>query len=129
MKNQSFINNELCLDLPPKKKLIGTNQRSIRSKHGTIITSEKYRATKANLANFFAAQTAIRNLNLQKYKIKIIINTDIWRGDIDNCLKIILDALQSAGIILSDRDLNYLHIERGPDAYPRLYIKKIEPDF
>ena len=77
--------------------LVSINQRSIRSKHGTIITSERYRLAKEYFR--YQAKKQVK----QKFENNVWVRLEIYQAreaDIDSFLKFILDGM--TGVAFDD---------------------------
>ncbi len=69
-----------------------------------------YRECKEILTDYFAEK--IKKKNIEECEILINITTKTWKGDIDNCIKILLDSLESAQVIKSDKLIKKITIKR-----------------
>ena len=83
-----------------------------RGKFATYLSPEgvKYKRDVAD----YVSENNLPKFGTAKVKIKIILRPrDKRKRDIDNCLKIALDSIESAGLIDSDFQVEELTITRG----------------
>ncbi len=91
-----------------KGQAIGVNRRSIRSRHGTIITSAVYRA--------FVTELTVEMLRQGKgYRVVGPADVTVLQysaHDIDALIKPILDALEDANVIENDKLVTELSVTK-----------------
>ena len=86
---------------------IKTKGGKLRYKH-----TPKYRKTMEDLALIFKSQLPDKHKPfVEVISVFLIIET---AKDIDNCTKIILDAMQYAGVLKDDKDIMHLSIDKNP---------------
>ena len=93
-------------------KIPSINRKYILSR-GRLILSDEYRIWK----NYLSKSCTRKKLK-GPYRIEIYIDTN---KDIDNCVKLIIDAVEDAGIIDDDKNITQLFISKQ-------HIKKGRPE-
>lgn len=108
------------VDLP---RPISTNELFANGKKGRYKTA-RY-ATWLQAAGWIlrARQPKLRRI-ADACEVHIILCRE-WRGDIDNALKGLLDALQTFGVITNDKLVSRITIERGDVEGSRVSIREI----
>lgn len=102
----------LTLPYPP------SNNRYYRHMRGRTMLSKEGRAYRQS-AILLKAQAF---LGLVRCTIDVFPPTR-WGQDLDNIPKAICDAMQAAGILQNDRQINELHVHRKPkDGAPRVVV-------
>lgn len=73
----------------------------------------------------FYLQCPLRGMNITSFfKVEIDVFFKTMASDIDNCCKILLDCLQSCGVVKNDNRCTDLHVRKFKDAAnPRCVIR------
>lgn len=82
---------------------------------GAVLISEEGRAYRTRCAQKVLEQRVQRHALTGKLAVDIqVYPPDRRRRDLDNLLKASLDAMKHCGLIADDKDIDDLHVKRGP---------------
>ncbi len=106
------------------QRLLGNNRRLIPTKTGRWCSDPRYRQAKEELSTHFGKEFTARNIGA--CEVLLFYTRKQWRGDIDNCIKVVLDALAMAGVIQNDKLVQKLEIERIEGITSHVVVKGVE---
>ena len=113
-------------------KLCSVNAKNFVTKQGRIVSSTDYRKCKEVLTQLFEVKK--RECGLKKpIKYSAIVYHIGTYKDSSNCIKVIEDALQCAGVIENDRDILHFivhkkHQKRGSWDSLKVEVQEIDKD-
>jgi Holliday junction resolvase RusA-like endonuclease len=96
---------------------VSVNKYLGNGKTGTRFKCPKYRAFQTSLANLMVCKRSIKWLNFNEnvhVNIHFFIDT---KRDIDNLVKPVLDSLQKSQVIMNDRQVVKLEIEKKKKCF------------